>query len=69
PHRAFFSHSPGADSIENYNVSHSGYHSKFHQMLRLPRKVPHEPHQILRLPRKVKNELHQMLRLPHKCGS
>ena len=36
---ATFSHSPGADSIENYNVSRSGYHSKFHHMLRLPRKV------------------------------
>ena len=36
------SHSPGADSIENYNVSRSGYHSKFHLMLRLPRKVTHD---------------------------
>ena len=65
-HRGYFSHSPGADSIENYNVSRSGYHSKFHQMLRLPRKVTHELHQMLRLPRKVTHELHQMLRLPRK---
>ena len=35
--QGYFSHSP--DSIENYNVSRSGYHSKFHHMLRLPRKV------------------------------
>ena len=31
--RGYFSHSPGADSIENYNVSRSSYHSKFHLML------------------------------------
>ena len=49
----YFSHSPGADSIENYNVSRSSYHSKFHLMLRLPRKVTHELHQMLRLPRKM----------------
>ena len=64
--QGYFSHSPGADSIENYNVSRSGYHSKFHHMLRLPRKVTHELHQMLRLPRKVTHELHQMLRLPRK---
>ena len=52
-HRGYFSRSPGADSIENYNVSRSGYHSKFHHMLHLPRKVTHELHQILRLPRKM----------------
>ena len=51
-HRGYFSHSPGADSIENYNVSRSGYHSKFHHMLRLPRKVTHELHPMLRLPLK-----------------
>ena len=51
--QGYFSHSPGADSIENYNVSRSGYHSKFHHMLRLPQKVTHELHQMLRLPRKV----------------
>ena len=64
--QGYFSHSPGADSIENYNVSRSGYHSKFRHMLRLPRKVTHELHQMLRLPREVTHELHQMLRLPRK---
>ena len=55
------------NSIENYNVSAgSGYHSKFHQMLHLPRKVTHELHQMLRLPQKVTHELHQMLHLPRK---
>ena len=65
-HRGYLSHSPGADSIENYNVSRSGYHSKFHHMLRLPRKVTHELHQMLHLPQKVTHELHQMLHLPQK---
>ena len=60
------SRSPEADSIENYNISRSGYHSKFHRILRLPRKVTLELHQILRLPRKVTLELHQILRLPRK---
>ena len=64
--RGYFSHSPGADSIENYNVSRSGYHSKFHHMLHLPRKVTHELHQMLRLPQKMTHELHQKLRLPQK---
>ena len=64
--QGYFSHWPGADSIENYNVSRSGYHSKFHHMLRLPRKVTHELHQMLRLPRKVTHELHQILHLPQK---
>ena len=41
--QGYFSHSPGADSIENYNVSRSGYHSKFHHMRR-QRKVTHELH-------------------------
>ena len=62
--RGYFSRSPEADSIENYNVSRSGYHSTFHQMLRLPQKVTHELHQMLRLQQKVTHELHQMLRLP-----
>ena len=48
--QGYFSHWPGADSMENYNVSRSGYHSKFHHMLRLPRKVTHELHQMLHLP-------------------
>ena len=50
--RGYFSRSPEADSIENYNVSRSGYHSTFHQMLRLPQKVTHELHQMLRLAQK-----------------
>ena len=62
--QGYFSHWPGADSIENYNVSRSGYHSKFHQMLHLPQKVTHELHQMLHLPQKVTRELHQMLHLP-----
>ena len=64
--QGYFSHSPVADSIGNYNVSRSGYHSKFHHMLRLPQKVTHELHQMLRLPQKVTHEIHQMLRLPQK---
>ena len=39
--------------IEKYNISRSGYHSKFHRILRLPRKVTLQLHQLLRLPRKV----------------
>ena len=53
-------------SIAKYNISRSGYLSKFHQVLRLPRKVPLDLHQVLRLPRKVTLELHQVLRLPRK---
>ena len=51
--RGDFSRSPRAFSIEKYNISRSGYHSKFHRILRLPRKVTVQHHQILRLPRKV----------------
>ena len=51
--RGYFSRSPRAFCIEKYNISHSGYHSKFHQILRLPRKVTLQLHQILRLPRKM----------------
>ena len=47
-------------------ASRSDYHSKFHHMLRLPRKVTHKFHQMLRLPRKVTHEFHQMLHLPRK---
>ena len=47
-------------------VSRSGYHSKFHDILRLPRKVIIQLHQILHLPRKVALELHQILHLPRK---
>ena len=46
--------------FEKYNISHSGYHSKFHRILRLPRKVTLQLHQILRLPRKVTLELQQI---------
>ena len=51
--RGYFSRPPRAFCIEKYNISRSGYHSKFHRILRLPRKVTLELHQILRLPRKV----------------
>ena len=51
--RGYLSHPPRAFCIEKYNVSRSGYHSKFHRILRLPRKVTLELHQILRLPRKM----------------
>ncbi len=51
--RGYFSRSPRAFSIEKYNISRSGYHSKFHRILRLPRKVTLQLHQILRLPRKM----------------
>ena len=51
--RGYLSRPPGAFCIEKYNISRSGYHSKFHRILRLPRKVTLELHQILRLPRKV----------------
>ena len=51
--RGYFSRPPRAFCIENYNISRSGYHSKFHRILRLPRKVTLQLHQILRLPRKM----------------
>ena len=51
--RGYISRSPRAFSIEKYNISRPGYHSKFHRILRLPRKVTVQHHQILRLPRKV----------------
>ena len=59
--RGYFSRPPRAFCIEKYNISRSCYHSKFHQILRLPQKVTLELHQILRLPRKVNvmiNPLH-----------
>ena len=46
-------HRNAKDSIENYNISRSGYLLKFHRILRLPRKVTLQPHQMLRLPRKM----------------
>ena len=64
--RGYFSRPPRPFCIENYNISRSGYHSKFHRMLRLPRKVTVQHHQILRLPRKVPLERHQIVHLPGK---
>ena len=64
--RGYFSRPPRAVCIEKYNISRSGYHSKFHRILRLPRKVTLELHEILRLPRNVTHQLHQILRLPRK---
>ena len=52
--------------IEKYNIWRSGYHSKFPEKLRLPRKVTLELNDILRLPREVTLGLHQILRLPWK---
>ena len=60
----YFSCLPGVFCVEKYNISRSDYHAKFHQVLRLPRKVALEL--VLRLPRKVASELHQVLRLPRK---
>ena len=60
----FFSRSGRPFCIEKYNASRSGYLSKFHQVLRLPRKVTRDLHQVLHLPQKVKLELHQVLCLP-----
>ena len=64
--RGYFSRPPRAFCIEKYNISRSGYHSKFHRILRLPRKVTLQLHRILRLPRKVTLERHQMVHLPRK---
>ena len=64
--RGSFSRPPQAFCMEKYNISRSGYHSKFYRILRLPRKVTLQLHQILRLPRKVTLELHQILPLPRK---
>ena len=62
----YFARSPEAFSIVKYNVLHPILHSNFHQILRLPRKVPLDLHQVLHLPRKVALELHQVLHLPPK---
>ena len=64
--RGYFSRPPRAFCIEKYNISRSGYHSKCHRILRLPRKVTLPPHRILRLPRKMTLQLHQILRLPRE---
>ena len=61
--RGYFSR-PRAFCIEKYNISRSGYHSKFHRILRLPRKVAFQLHRILRLPRKVTLERHQFFFTP-----
>ena len=64
--RGYFSRPPQAFCIEKYNISRSGYHSKFHRILRLPRKVTLQLHRILRLPGKVTLERHQIMHLPRK---
>ena len=65
-----FSRLSHAFCIEKYKSSilRSGNHSKFHQILRLPRKVTVQLHEILPLPRKslCRVPLHQVLRLPRK---
>ena len=67
PHkRGYFSRQARPFCIEKYNISRSGYHSKFHRILRLPCKMTLEPHQMLHLPRKVTLQLHQVLHLPRK---
>ena len=42
----YFARSPEAFSIVKYNVLHPILQSNFHQILRLPRKVPLERHQL-----------------------
>ena len=64
--RGYFSRPPRAFCIAKYNISRAGYHSKFHRILRLPRKVTLELHQTLRVPRTMTLERHQMLHLPRK---
>ena len=64
--RGYFSGPPRAFCIKKYNISRSGYHSKFHRILRLPRKVTLQLHRILRLPRKVTLKRHQIMHLPRK---
>ena len=64
--RGYFSGPPRAFCIEKYKISRSGYHSKFHRILPLPRKVTLQLHRILRLPRKVTLERHQIMHLPRK---
>ena len=52
--RGYFSSSPRrAFSIEKYNISRPGLHSKTHQVLHRPRKVTLELHQVLHLPHKI----------------
>ena len=49
--RAYFLRFGDAFCNKNYNISRSGYLPRFHQILRLPRKVTLQDHQKLRLPR------------------
>ena len=51
--RGYFSRASRACCMEKHNISRSGYHSEFHRILRLPRKVTLQLHQMLRLPRKM----------------
>ena len=53
PRRPSPSHLGDAFCMEKCNISCSGYLSKFHQVLRVPRKVTLQLQQILRLPRKM----------------
>ena len=55
--RGYFSHFGDAFSIENYNISGSGYLPKFHRILHRPRKVTLRHHQIVRLRRLPRKEL------------
>ena len=49
----YSSHLGDAFCMEKYNIWRSGYLSKFHEILPLPRKVTLQLQQILRLPRKM----------------
>ena len=51
--RGYFSRPPWAFCIEKYNIARSGYHSKFHEILRLRRKVAHATSPCKHLPQKV----------------
>ena len=64
--RDYFLHSGRGFCIEKYNISRSGYLSKFHQVLRLLRKMTLDLHQVLLLPHKVILDLHQIQHLPRK---
>ena len=57
--------------MKKYNISRSGYLSKFHEMLRMPRKVTLQLHQILRLPRKMNHMIdpHQIWNVIYNARS
>ena len=59
--RPYSSHLGDAFCMEKYNISGSGYLSKFHEVLCLPRKITLQLHQMLRLPRKIT----LMIEAPH----